>query len=971
MVDAYDLPSAESDLGAYRSKFGQPPCTTANGCFRKVDQNGGTSYPASNSDWAGEIALDIEMVSAACPNCHILLVEAGSNSLADLGAGVDTAVSLGAKYVSNSYGSPDNPYFAADYRGFDSYYNHPGVAVVASSGDDGYYDPARFDCDNGSDDCSGAQYPSTSDYVTAVGGTTLAPAAGTARGWSESAWARSGSGCSHAEPKPTWQTDTGCSTRTAADISAVADPNTGVAIYTSALGGWRVAGGTSASSPLLAASFALAGPPAAGSYPAQDVYQQSALLNDVTSGSSGSCGGSYLCAAKPHFDGPTGWGTPNGVAALTPTIRGALDVARFAVGSAIGSAVTTSDGTQWAVSGSEVLHAGRTGIVARYPVPSGTGGTVHLIGAANGNVIWFAYGDGRSADPLAGFGTLSTSNGAMTRFPRSGLAPWTSSLDRWSIGSDGALWYSARGERNLLHVSVTGTVSTYTLPTPPDGICEGGDGNVHWTSHPLGAGWITPTGAITTLLPLLMLGTSDTVGCGDSGSVWTTDGGSVAYRVSSSGALTPFTIPGNLAIGALTLGGNGQLWAQAHDASTTLTRLFRLSGNGTVTAAPNPQQLSASGVLPVEQFVGTRGGDSLLDVGYRNSSGAFTMALETVDRFGNVDGWDPHITPISSSDGNGSVWGADATDLILGRMVTTDRIAGPDRYSTAVAVARKANPTTASYAFVASGENYPDALAAGAVAAKLGAPLLLTASASLPSSVRIELSALKPTTVYVAGGSGAISDAVFSAIKAAVPGASVARVAGADRYATARALVSLGFPHGAQVGYFATGANFPDALSASAAAAAHGDPLILVNGSKSSLDTATSALIQKLGMAQAKIAGGTAVVSSGIQSFLTTRFGASHVQRFAGTDRYDTSVLISRDAFTSSSSAYLATGANFPDALAGAATAGRQGSPLITVRGSCISQEDGDELDRLGMSTAHLLGGVGALGQTVGVLRLC
>jgi putative cell wall-binding protein len=124
-------------------------------------------------------------------------------------------------------------------------------------------------------------------------------------------------------------------------------------------------------------------------------------------------------------------------------------------------------------------------------------------------------------------------------------------------------------------------------------------------------------------------------------------------------------------------------------------------------------------------------------------------------------------------------------------------------------------------------------------------------------------------------------------------------------------------------------------------------------------------------MAQAKIAGGTAVVSSGIQSFLTTRFGASHVKRFAGTDRYDTSVLISRDAFTSSSSAYLATGANFPDALAGAATAGRQGSPLITVRGSCISQEDGDELDRLGMSTAHLLGGVGALGQTVGVLRLC
>ncbi len=224
VVDAYDLPTAESDLAAYRSQFGLPSCTSANGCFRKVDENGGTNYPIANSGWGGEIALDIEMVSAVCPSCSILLVEARSASMLDLGASVNTAAALGAIAISNSYLGPES----SNEHSYDSaYYDHPGIAVTASSGDGGY----------------GVGYPAASPYVVAVGGTSLS-AATSSRGWTETAWSGAGSGCSRYEAKPAWQQDVGCSMRTVADVSAVADPNTGVAVYSVGQGGWVVFGGT-------------------------------------------------------------------------------------------------------------------------------------------------------------------------------------------------------------------------------------------------------------------------------------------------------------------------------------------------------------------------------------------------------------------------------------------------------------------------------------------------------------------------------------------------------------------------------------------------------------------------------------------------------------------------------------------------------------------------------------------------------
>jgi subtilase family serine protease len=294
IVDAYDDPNAEKDLATYRSNFGLPACTTANGCFKKVNQTGGTSYPTGDTGWSEEISLDIDMVSAVCPSCHILLVEATSPSYANLGTAVNTAVRLGATAVSNSYGGGES----SAETSYDTYYNHPGVAITVSSGDSGY----------------GVEYPAASRYVTAVGGTHLTSGGGT-RGWTETAWSGAGSGCSAYEPKPSWQHDTSCTRRTVADVSAVADPATGVAVYdTYGESGWLVFGGTSVASPIIASVYALSGN--VSGVPASLAYSHTSSLFDVTSGSNGSCGGTYLCTAKAGYDGPTGLGTPNGTGAF-------------------------------------------------------------------------------------------------------------------------------------------------------------------------------------------------------------------------------------------------------------------------------------------------------------------------------------------------------------------------------------------------------------------------------------------------------------------------------------------------------------------------------------------------------------------------------------------------------------------------------------------------------------------------------
>ncbi|MFF2145098.1 putative Ig domain-containing protein [Kitasatospora sp. NPDC058190] len=425
IVDAQDDPNAESDLAAYRSQYGLPACTTANGCFKKVDQRGGTSYPTADSGWAGEISLDVDMVSAVCPNCHILLVESDDANMGNLGAAVNTAVSMGAKYVSNSYGGSED---STDPSSDSSYFDHPGVAITVSSGDSGY----------------GVEYPAASQYVTAVGGTSLNRASN-ARGWSESVWGSSsggngaGSGCSAYDPKPGWQKDTGCAKRTVADVSAVADPATGVAVYQTYGGsGWNVYGGTSASSPIIAAVYALAGTPAAGTTPASYPYAHPGSLYDVTSGANGSCSPSYLCTAGTGYDGPTGLGTPNGTAAFTS-------------GSTGGNTVTvTNPGNQTSAQGSSVslqIHAtdsasGQTlsytasGLPTGLSVNSSTGlitGTANTAGSYTATVT---ATDGTGASGSTTFGwTVTGTGGTCTAaqllgnpgFETGSAAPWTAS----------------------------------------------------------------------------------------------------------------------------------------------------------------------------------------------------------------------------------------------------------------------------------------------------------------------------------------------------------------------------------------------------------------------------------------------------------------------------------------------------------------------------------------------------------------
>jgi subtilase family serine protease len=299
LVDAMDDPNAASDLATYRSTYGIPACTAASGCFRKFNQTGGTSYPSGNSGWGEEISLDLDMVSAICPNCKIILVEASSTSLANLGTAVNEAAKLGATQISNSYGGSES---SAETTYSSQYYEHPGIDITASSGDGGY----------------GVEFPAASQYVTAVGGTTLNTAQN-ARGWTETAWSGAGSGCSAYIPKPSWQHDTGCARRTVADVSADADPNTGVAVYDSyGESGWLVFGGTSVASPLVASIDALAGGRSSGTTYGSYAYLNPGQFNDVTGGSNGSCGGSYLCTGVTGYDGPTGVGSPNGAGPVGP-----------------------------------------------------------------------------------------------------------------------------------------------------------------------------------------------------------------------------------------------------------------------------------------------------------------------------------------------------------------------------------------------------------------------------------------------------------------------------------------------------------------------------------------------------------------------------------------------------------------------------------------------------------------------------
>jgi len=428
IVDAFDDPTAAADLAAYRSAAGLPAVPS----FRKVNQNGATSplpseAPASD-DWTLEESLDLDMASAICPLCNIVLVEATDDSGTGLYVAENTAASM-AGYISNSWGGTES---SSDTSLDSSNFNHPGDVITASAGDSDY----------------GVIYPATSPNVVSVGGTRLSTSS-SSRGWTESVWNTSagsegtGSGCSAFEPQPSWQTAlglSGCSRRIDNDVAADADPATGVAVYdtSNGNGGWNEVGGTSASSPMLAAMYALAGN--AGTTPAQDIYAHTSNFYDVTSGNDGSCSPAYLCTAETGYDGPTGIGTPDGIAGLV-------------TGSTTGNTVTvTNPGNQTGTVGTAVslqIHAtdsasgqtltySATGLPAGLSISSSTGLISGTPTTAATSTVTVTAKDTTGASGAAGFSwTISSSGGGGSctshtqllgnpGFETGSAAPWTS-----------------------------------------------------------------------------------------------------------------------------------------------------------------------------------------------------------------------------------------------------------------------------------------------------------------------------------------------------------------------------------------------------------------------------------------------------------------------------------------------------------------------------------------------------------------
>jgi hypothetical protein len=381
IVDAYDDPAVEGDLAKFDTQYGLGQCTTANKCFEKVGQSGTSTLPAKDeTGWSVEISLDVEAVRSVCRNCKILLVEADNEEFSSLGAAVDTAVRLGATEVSNSYAGPEEGFGESERKA----YEHPGVVIAAATGDDGYYD---WDYYNGG--ATSAEVPAepgapaSLPSVIGVGGTSLYLGSGGKRS-SETVWnengpgdevglaeergeGATGSGCSTLFTAPKWQLDapdfaaSGCGTkRLSADVAADGNPQTGFDIYDTykcgeaceefGIGkgsGWLTIGGTSLSTPLISAMWALAGGSGGLTSPALALYghlEQKSSIYDVTDGGDGfcggdsrvscpappaafgtvDCGGTTACNGAAGLDGPSGVGTPSGLGLFKPLLPQAV-----------------------------------------------------------------------------------------------------------------------------------------------------------------------------------------------------------------------------------------------------------------------------------------------------------------------------------------------------------------------------------------------------------------------------------------------------------------------------------------------------------------------------------------------------------------------------------------------------------------------------------------------------------------------
>ncbi len=316
-----------------------------------------------------------------------------------------------------------------------------------------------------------------------------------------------------------------------------------------------------------------------------------------------------------------------------------------------------------------------------------------------------------------------------------------------------------------------------------------------------------------------------------------------------------------------------------------------------------------------------------------------------------------------------STWFGSPTDVTpVG--VSVDRIGGTDRFDTAVKISQEAFPESAPVVYVANGMDFPDGLSAAPAAADDSGPLLLVKPTSLPAEVRNEIIRLSPATIVVTGGESVVSVEVFSALSELAP--TVVRLGGTDRFDTSRKIAAASFPAGTTTTAFvATGAMFPDALSASAAAGSLSAPVILIQGENAAVDEATSALLQALGVTQVFITGGPAVVSTGYEASLKLVPGVTQVTRYGGANRFIVSATTNRATFDSSTQAYAASGMMFPDALAGAAVAGMNQVPLYLTPSNCMYTSALEDFASFGVTNLTILGGTAVLGSGVSSFVNC
>jgi putative cell wall-binding protein len=679
---------------------------------------------------------------------------------------------------------------------------------------------------------------------------------------------------------------------------------------------------------------------------------------------------------------------------------------RTRVISAIVASATALVGGVVAVSGTaqaDQTAPVTTPYVRAYPgTPTGGDPTVTAMAKGPGGRPWFVTADGRAGyvtatgtmqyvsvapgEELDGLvaasdGSLWTSDaasGTAYRISGSGVvSSFVLGIDPVAVvaKSDGSVWYLDQDSPTVVRVSSSGATTTFAdTGTDSSAPTKGGSGPESMVVGADGSVWFAPsdqpviervTSSGTTRFALD--GVATTLTLGSDGNIWAGLAAGGVDRVTSAGARTVFAPSGTAgAVLSAVTGSDGRTWV-AEQLSGGSADVAAISTSGTWTRYWIPGNTTT---LPMQLTAASDG--SIWFAQYRVSGSGADVASR-ITTAGNVTTESLTNPVYALAATSAGVWFGDSAGTVtIASMPTVDRISGPSRYDTSVALAQSVyGGTTGGTVYIATGTNYPDALAAGPAAAKRGGPLLLTAPTSLPDVVAQELRALAPSKVYIVGGTSAVSDGVAAEIQNIVGnGAAVWRRAGSDRFDTARILDQDAFSGGVTSAYIATGTNYPDALAAAAAAGAAKVPVVLVNGGAASVDQSTVSFLSSLGVKNVTIVGGTSAVSGGIASGLSRQgFG---VTRIAGADRFGTAAQIAASAFPSGSArAYVATGTAFPDALAGSAVAASQNAPLLTTQGSCFSASTLQELAQLGASSVTVIGGTSAVSASTAALQAC